>query len=137
MLQAAAILKVMDFSFARVKGGGKEDEDTEFRAGKLKDLKICFKLLENTVAKAGEREMFLVFTDSKGAVIKTAQSGLFKHDNADKTYTIKTTVNYNRTTTNVCSIFKKPDTYDFSKGEHKVTVYAEGYEIGFGTVSVK
>lgn len=138
MLKAAAILKAYDFNFSRVKTTGKEDSDTEFRAGRLKDLKICFNLMENTVAKAGERDLYIVITDAKGKVIRDAgKSGAFSIDEKEMIFTLKTTVNYNRTTTQVCPVFHKPETMEFEKGAHKVTVYCEGYEIGTGNFMIK
>ncbi len=64
-------------------------------------------------------------------------SGYFTHRNREEIYSMKTNVFYQRNEVNVCAIFSKPEDMDYEKGEYKVIVFADGYEIGKTTFIVK
>ncbi len=137
-LKSAAILKCGDFKFIAVKSNGKEDRDIEFRRGKLDHLKICFDVMENPAAIAGNKEVFIVIRNPSGKVYP-AEGGrqTFVADGIDTEYTLRTTFNYTKTRTPVCVIYNKPKKVDYEKGRNEVIVFSDGVEIGRGDFNVK
>jgi hypothetical protein len=137
-LQSASILKCGDFKFIAVKNNGKEDRDIEFRRGKLDHLKICFDVMENPAAIAGNKEVFIVIRNPSGKVYP-GEGGrqTFTASGVDTEYSISTTFYYTKTRTPVCVIYNKPKKVDYEKGRNEVIVFSDGVEIGRGDFNVK
>ena len=138
-IEAASILKAVEFEFIAVNKRGKETSGKELRERKIENLKICFKVLDNEVAPVGERTIYLVVKNPNGIVYKAFEtsSGYFKYNGQEIPYTAKVTIQYDRSAQNVCEVYEKPKTEDFMKGTHRVTVYADGFVIGNGSFVVK
>ncbi|MEO0471301.1 MAG: hypothetical protein AAF206_16850, partial [Bacteroidota bacterium] len=47
--QIASVLRTRGFRFFNVKKEGKEKEDDEFRRGSMKNVKVCFTIMENLI----------------------------------------------------------------------------------------
>lgn len=138
-LKSAGILQVVNFKFYRVKNSGKEVEDTEFRKGRIDELKLCFTAVGTSASKAGPREFFLQLIGPDGKIIKDSgkQSGFFTHYDKETPYSVKKNVDFNNNTMEICTNFLQPENHDYEKGIHKVIVYSETYELGSGTFEVK
>lgn len=138
-IRAASILVADGFRFYRLKSSGKEVEDTEFRKGRIDVIRVCFKIMENLAAEAEDKEIYVQILDPSKQVIKDngKQSGFFNHMGQEKSYSLKKTIRYEKSTQQVCVDFTQPDNYNYEKGTHTVVVYAEGFDIGKSTFEVK
>ncbi len=137
-LETAKILNARPFYFYRTKQSGKEIQETSFREGQLEGMKICFDVNQNLAADRGSKEVYLQVKGPDGKVIRNeSTSGFFKANGEDLAYSSKTTINYDREAMKVCITFEKPEGYDYGKGDYKVIVYCEGYDIGNSKFSVK
>lgn len=138
-LQVASILKALNFSYAYVRSNGKTVQDNPIRKGRMDHVQICFNVVENLAAKAGEREVYLQIMGPNGTIVRDggAQSGTVEIDGTEEAYTAKKSLNYDRTTVKVCMDFKKSEDYEYEKGSHKAIVFCEGFEIGRGNFEVK
>lgn len=138
VLEAAKILKVFDWQFFQV-SKRKEKEDTEFRRGRLDNLRIQFKIMENNAATAEKKTIYLQIISPSGKVVTDAgkQSGKFTHYDEEKPYSTMTSIDYDKTTTPVTLDFERPESMDWEKGEYKVIAYADGYDISASGFTVK
>ncbi len=140
-LKAAAVLKAADFSVATFKRSGKEVRTQPFKARLIRrsGLKICFNILENPAAKLGKKDLFIVIEGPDGTVYKDFEkgSGYFTYNDKEEVYTLKRTINYDRTTQTVCALFKPTPDMGFPKGIYRVSVYCEGYLIGSTSFEVR
>jgi hypothetical protein len=137
-LETAKILNARPFYYFRTKQSGKEIEETSFRVGQLDGMKICFDVNQNLAADRGSKEIYLQVKGPDGKVIRDeGKSGFFQANGDDLAYSSKTTINYNREAMKVCVTFDKPSTYEYIKGDYKVIVYCEGYDIGNSKFAVK
>jgi DNA repair exonuclease SbcCD ATPase subunit len=137
-VKAAAILKASEFEFWSVKESGKETQESEFKAGRLDQLRISFKTLENVAAEKDTKTYYLAIVDPKGNTIKDASgSGYFTFDEQDKQYTAKDSWGFDGTEQGHSYLFKRQSSYTFEKGTHTVRIYCEGYEIGKASFMVK
>lgn len=138
-LEAASILKAYDFVIYNINSRGKESTDDIFKARQLHDIKVCFKLQENNIAEIGNRNIYIQIISPSKEVLKQFKknSGYFTHRNREEIYSTKANIYYQRTEMEVCAIFSKPDDLNYEKGEYKVVVFSDGYEIGKTTFRVK
>ncbi len=139
MLEAGAILKAADFTFARVKENGKEETELPFRGGRLDQLRMHFNIRENIFTKTGSRTLYIALYGPGGKPIQDMNggSGYFTYDDRDTPFTIKKQINFKRDELPVAVDFVRPENFDFEDGQHVVKVYCDGFHIGSGTFAVK
>ena len=137
-LETAKILNARPFYFYRTKVSGKEIQETSFREGQLDGMKICFDINQNLAADRGSKDIFVQVIGPDNKVIREeSKSGFFKANGEDLAYSSKSTINYDREAMKVCINFDKPASYDYTKGDYRVIVFCEGYDIGNSKFSVK
>lgn len=141
--QAASPLKAADFRFLNVKKNDKQKEeyDKSFNTGLfggINDIRTCFTIQENAVAPVGSRDVYMVYENPDGSTRTTAGSGNFKYNNQSMQYTLKQTINYNRSSQEVCMTIPKPDkSQKYQKGAQKVAVYCDNKLIGTSELMMK
>lgn len=140
--QIASVLKVRDFSYRNVTKKGKEisEEENAFRKGALYEIKVCFTLIENLIAKPGEREVYLIYENPDGTIstnFAKGLSGTFMYQNKEKTYTSKTTVRYNRLSEEACITYIPEDVEYYQKGPQYISVYCDGHLIGQSSFTIR
>ena len=139
VISTASVLKVADFKFYNVRNEEKEKEKegTTFSRMWLKDVKICYHVMENSVAKAGPRDFYLVWEMPDGAVRTSAAAGTFTLNGKEKPYTAKQTINYDQSKQQVClSIPKDKKSQPYQKGLQTISVYSGGDLIGISSFKI-
>ncbi|MEZ4773157.1 MAG: hypothetical protein R3D00_08240 [Bacteroidia bacterium] len=137
----ASALKTKDFRFINIKKPGKkEKEEEEFSRRTLKDIRICFTILENPITPSGEKEVYLVYENPDGTAntnFTSGFSGKFIHNDEEKVYTVMKSINYENDATEVCMDYSPAEENKYQKGTQYVSVYCDGRLIGQGTFEVK
>lgn len=140
-VEKASVLKAANYRFFSVSKKGKQKQEAEFRRRSLKDMKICFTILGNLVAKAGLRDIYVVMKNPDGSPntnFGDGYSGTFTTEGQEISYSAKALLDYNRSAQQICVDFS-PDASasKFQKGTHNIRVYTEGNLIGQSSFSVK
>src|SRR5947207_1735970 len=104
-MSTASMLKAeyMKVTSMKRKGNGKFVETNI--AKRTHKLQACFDILENSIAKAGQRTVYLKITEPGGKVIgnRSEGSNMVKLPNGEEMlYTTSTTIDYANTKQNVC-----------------------------------
>lgn len=108
-------------------------------ASKTKRVEVCFDLLENKIAQAGTKIVYLQVISPEGVALGTDASGAgsftVKDDNSQARYTSTTTIEYQNQRKNYCAGWS----YDLplAKGNYSVKVYTDGYFSGVGAFILK
>jgi myosin heavy subunit len=134
--ELASALKARDFRVMRL-GRNREVEKEEFRKWSMRDLRVCFTLLENSVAQAGRRTVYLVYENPDGSINTNDDSGTFNYQGRSRTYSVKTDVDYRNLSQESCLDFIRPDGFDYQKGPQYLSVYTEGNLLGQGSFEIK
>jgi len=117
------------------KRGGKEKATTT--AKKVDKLVVSFDV-ENRVARSGPADIYVIVTGPDGKVITDpANSGatLSTRSDGDKSYTYKTTIQYEQGTRKTVQVPLRQD--HFQTGDYKIEVYQNGFKIAEGVRSLK
>jgi myosin heavy subunit len=117
------------------KNSGKEKETTN--AKKADKLRINFTIDDNRLAKAGQKELFVVITNPAGKIVSYNASDVFiKRDGEGQMYTSKVNVNYEGGKSMPVSFDWKNDK-TFEDGNYKIEIYNNGFKIGEQVRSLK
>jgi cell division protein FtsB len=107
---------------------GKESETR--RARRADEIKVCFTIGKNTIAAAGEREVFIRVTTPKNTVLSLADSSAeksFVTDGTELLFSARKLVDYQGEAISDCAYVPREN---FEKGSYRVELYTEEYMIG-------
>jgi DNA repair exonuclease SbcCD ATPase subunit len=134
-VQAAAAIKSGNVSIAafNIRNNGKESMVT--RANTTDKLRVNFSLVNNSLAQKGLHTIFLRVIDPSGNLVIANNGGLFISDDEELQYSYKTAIEFandGRTYT-----IDWMDARSYQKGVYTILLYADGYTMGKGSVSLK
>lgn len=139
-VNTASVLKAEYFktqSFKR-KGSGKFTETS--LAKRTHKMNVCFDLLDNKIAKTGERTVYLKITEPGGKVMgnRSEGSNSFKMANGEETlYTTSTTVDYSGSKQNICIPYEEQADKMFPAGTYLIEAYVDGNLAGASSYVMK
>lgn len=135
----AKILTTTNIKVTPIKSGKKDKEVEVKKAKDAQSLKICFDLLTNRVAPAGETEMAIRIIGPGGETIQIDALGSGNLTDATTgnsiPYTYLIRPDYRNEAKTVCSIWNQ--SYNFSAGNYSVEIYQKGLLIGQGSFSLR
>lgn len=118
-----------------VKNKDKEIATTKARRADL--IRCCFTIAENSIAKAGERIIYMKLTGPDGKVFTNGsdESNTFTFNGQKQQYSAKKNFTYDNKTEETCMIFRK--TSDFLPGKYKVELFSDDVMIGATNLELK
>ena len=112
----------------------KRDKETG-RASRIQKLRTCFTLMENAIAEAGVRRVYIRIFGPDGALLANAEGGTFAANEGQLTYTAVREVDYQNADTDVCIYYGEDGRYE--RGVYRVEVYSDGVLVGEGETSMR
>ncbi len=136
----ASVLKSEYFkvSMFKRKGNGKYTETA--LAKRMHKLTICFDVLDNKIAKVGEKTVYLKITEPGGKPIgnKSTGSASFKTASGEEImYAATTTINYTGVKQNLCMNYEEQADKMFPAGTYMIEVYIDGNLSGAGSTTLR
>jgi predicted nucleic acid-binding Zn-ribbon protein len=120
------------------KGNGKYVESS--LAKRTHKLEVCFDILDNKIAKQGDKNVYLKITEPGGKPIgnKSTGSASFKTSGGEEVlYASTTTINYTGTKQNVCLSYEEKEDKMFPAGTYLIEVYVDGNLSGATSYTLK
>ncbi|MEO8794850.1 MAG: hypothetical protein ABI390_05240, partial [Daejeonella sp.] len=134
-VKAAAALKTGNVSIIplKVKNSGKETDVS--RANTAKKLRVNFTVVNNSIAEKGMHDIYMRIIDPSGNLIVSDNGGMFNADDEELQYTYKTAVEFANDGKAYAIDWTNPGS--FQKGTYTIVLYADGYTMGKGEISLK
>lgn len=118
----------------KVKSSGKQTETT--RANRATMIKSCFTILENKIATAENKDIYMRVISPEGKDLSNSTPILFEMEGGrEGIASVKRTVNYQNKNMDLC-IYYEFET-PLVEGTYIVEIYAEGYQIGKTSFALK
>ena len=132
----AAKLKAENIKVYNINRRGKEREG-DFRSRTARKVKVTFNMAENDVAPVAGHQIMIRIIDPAGNVVFDVAkgSGSYKVDGKEKFYTAAQEIVFDNSGQALSFVYEKAS--DFAKGDHKVVILADSYEIGRTTFNVR
>ena len=132
---SAEYIKVTPY---KKKSGDKYSETALAR--RTNKVEVCFDFLENKIAKAGDKNVYLRILTPEGKVMgeRATGSGTFKkHGSGEEVmYSSMQTVAYNNAKQNVCINYEEAERI-YPKGTYTAEIYTDGNMSGTTTFTLK
>lgn len=134
-VQAAAALKTGNVSVNafEIRNNGKENGVT--RASTAEKIRISFSAVNNSIAEKGLHDIYFRIIDPSGNLIVSSSGGLFNADDEELQYTYKTAIEFANDGKLYTIDWANPA--KFEKGTYTVLLYADGYTMGKGSVTLR
>ncbi len=134
-VQAAAALKTGNVSVSafEIRNNGKENGVT--RASTAEKIRINFSAVNNSIAEKGLHDIYFRVIDPSGNLIVSNNGGLFTADDEELQYTYKTAIEFANDGKPYSIDWANPG--KFQKGTYTVMLYADGYTMGKGAVTLR
>lgn len=114
----------------RLRSSGKQVETT--RASKTEMIKACFTVMENPIAKPGNKDLYMRIIAPDGKVLPAkdgVQSREFTDEGAQY-YSVSRKIDYNNSRMDVCIFYTVPEGTELQKGDYKMFIYEGPNKIG-------
>jgi len=137
-LDVASTLVATNISLVAIDERKNGKEVQRDRARRVDLLRLTLDVF-NRVGGDGEKDLYIIITDPSGNVVSNAAlgSGSFTtRDDGDKLFTKKVSINFRAGSAVPITIDWKPET-DITKGQYRVEVYNNGFQIGSGKKTMK
>lgn len=138
--QLASVLHASNIKLEaiKIKRNGKQKETQKARKADV--LRVTFDIDENRIAESGTKMVYLRILTPSGTVLNNPVngSGMITTAQGDQlSYTMSHGVplTYNQPLKNIIVDWKQNG--DYEKGEYRIEIYNDGYDIGHGSVTLK
>lgn len=118
----------------RIRNSGTQSETT--RASRTEMIKVCYTLVENKLAKSGDKTIYLRVLTKSGELLSSEipmKSSNFKKEAVEMSS--KRTINYQNQNTDMCIFYELIK--EITPGNYTVEIYNEGYLIGESSFSLR
>lgn len=128
-ISLAAKLRAENVKLFNVNKRGKEKEG-DFRARQAQKIKVTFNLADNDVAPVAGHQIMIQLVDPAGNVVFDVArgSGSFKIDGKEQFYTAMQEILFDNTKQELSFVYDKGSA--FEKGDYKIIILSDTYEIG-------
>jgi regulator of replication initiation timing len=105
------------------------------RAGRSDKIRICFTVAKNTLAEAGDKELYVQVIDPKNNVLGTNDQIEFEDQVLN--YSLISRFNYENRNLNICEYIAQSDDADFEKGRYQINVFNDKQLISTSVFTLK
>lgn len=95
---------------------------------KVEKIRVCFTVLENNVADAGQKMVYMRIVRPDEVVLSSPDAGMFEYGEESMVYSAKRELEYDNVDIDMCIYWDVAE--ELIPGTYFVNLYAEGYEIG-------
>jgi regulator of replication initiation timing len=135
-ISLAAKLKAENIKVYNVNSRGKEREG-DFRSRQAEKIKVTFNLSENAVAPVAGHKIMIQIVDPAGNVVFDIArgSGSFQVDGREQFFTSMQEILFDNSKQELSFVYDKGS--EFDKGDYKINIISDFYEIGQAGFSVR
>ena len=128
------LAKVLSAKNIAVTPQNKADREN-FKVNKVTKVKVCFTVRENSVAEAGTKDIYIRIIRPDEIVLPSGSGETFMFNEEQVIYSAKRQLEYEKKDIDMCIFWDK--NADLIAGNYTVILYAENYEIGSATFTLK
>ncbi len=105
------------------------------RARNVNKIKTCFTLSENTIADPGLRDVYIRILGPDGFILAKSNADLFEFEGEQIVFSAKREVDYQNEDVEMCIFYDNNG--DLESGKYEVSLFMDGYMIGFGEFELR
>lgn len=119
----------------RLRNGGKQVETS--KAGRTDMIKACMTIMENRIARAGTKEIYMVIITPGGSIISDDPAATVATEDGSQPFSLKREIEYQNASLDLCMFAEIKEGVDLQAGTYIVKFYCEKSMIGKSTFVLK
>ncbi len=135
-VETASGLKISDITLNSIQLRGRDREKVEARAKRVDLIRINFDIVDNPLAVKGTHDVYLRIIDPNGNLL-TFDDGIFTANEKTMQYTYKASIEFLNDGKRYSIDWQPKDSPNFQKGIYTVVLYADGFTMGRGSITLK
>lgn len=139
-VNTASILKAEYLKVTTYKKRNNDKFTTTAMAKRTNKVESCFTVLENKIARAGEKTIYMRLIEPGGKVVGNRTEGSNSFKNAvtkeDMLFTTSKTINYKNEKESICIDWTEQDRI-FTPGTYMIEIYIDGYLSSASSISLR
>lgn len=130
-VQKASVITTSNIIISPLNKRGKD----ETRVSRILKLKVCFTMRENSIATAGQKDVYIRITSADGSVIAYSETDVFTFQDQQIVYSAKRQVDYENKDLDVCIYWDNNN--KLALGDYNVDIFTDGNLIGTSKFTLK
>ena len=135
-VETASGLKISEINLNAIQLQSRDREKIETRAKRVDLIRINFDIVDNPLATKGLHDVYVRVMDPNGNLL-TFDEGTFDANDKTMQYTYKTSIDFLNDGKRYSIDWQPKDTRSFQKGIYTVVLYADGFTMGRGSITLK
>lgn len=119
----------------RIRSGGKQVETS--KAGRTDMIKACMTIMENRIARAGNKDIYMVVITPGGSIISDNPSLTVNTEDGSQPFSLKREIDYQNANVDLCMYAEIKEGVELEAGTYIVKLYCEKAMIGKTTFTLK
>lgn len=119
----------------RIRGRGREEETD--RASRAEQIRVCFNIAENPIARNGFHNIYMRVAGPDSAILRLSDEDAYSFVHASDTlqFSSKSTLNYLNKEVPMCIYWQR--TQEFQPGQYLISLYTDEYKLGESSVTLR
>lgn len=129
-VEVASAIRAYQFNADAIRMRSRGREEVTDRASRAEQIKVCFTIAENPIARSGNHNVYMRIAKPDGSILRVsdddAYSFAFEGDTLQ--FSANTTVDYQNQETDVCLYWQRME--EFEPGLYLISLFTDEYRLG-------
>jgi hypothetical protein len=137
MLEVGAALRAYQFSAEAIRIRSRGREEATDRASRAEQIKVCFTIAENPIARSGNTNVYMRIAGPDGAILRISDDDAYSFTHGDGVFqfSASTVVDYDNRETDVCLYWQRMA--EFEPGVYVITLYTDEFRLGETAITLR
>ncbi|MEE4177469.1 MAG: hypothetical protein V2I46_08165 [Bacteroides sp.] len=136
-VEVASALRAYQISAEAIRIRSRGREEATDRASRAEQIKVCFTLPDNPVARTGEHNVYLRIAKPDGSILRVSDDEAYSFVIEGDTlqYSSKTVVDYQNQVTDACLYWQRIE--EFEPGLYLISLFTDDFRLGEAAITLK
>jgi len=129
-VEVASALRAYQFSTEAIRIRSRGREETTDRASRAEQIKVCFTIAENPIARTGNIRVYLRIAAPDGTILRISDDDVYSFFHGADTlqFSASTLIDYQNRETDVCLYWQR--LAEFEPGLYLISLYTDEFRLG-------
>jgi hypothetical protein len=136
-VEVASALRAYQFSAEAIRIRSRGREEATDRASRAEQIKVCFSIAENPIARSGNHNVYLRISGPDNAILRVSDDDAYSfiHGSDTLQFSASTVVDYQNRETDVCLYWQRMA--EFQPGLYVITLYTDEFRLGETAITLR
>lgn len=136
-VEVASALRAFQFQPEAIRIRSRGREEATDRASRAEQIKVCFSIAENPIARSGNHNVYLRIAAPDGSILRISDDDAYSFviDGDVLQYSATTVIDYQNRETDICLYWQR--TAEFEPGLYVISLFTDDYRLGETAITLR